>query len=111
MEGCELVNKFSVSVDLEANAAYVAMSDEAVVATREASPEVLVDLDQFGMVVGVEFLRVDAEIPFERLTQDFHIHSDVVERLRDWRPSIATRLTAHAEGTTATKRSGKFLPA
>lgn len=97
--------KFSVSVDLDANAAYVAMSDEEIMTTRDASDEVLVDLDRFGIVAGIEFLRIDAEIPFQRLIDEFHVHSDDVEKLRSLRPSIAGRMQIAAEGTSSFARA------
>lgn len=100
--------KFSVSVDYDANAAYVMMSDEPIVSTAQASDDVLVDLDELRMVVGIEFLRIDAVIPFQRLIDDFHVHSDDVERLRALRPSIAGHLNSAAEGTTSTSRTGTF---
>lgn len=102
--------KFSVSVDYDANAAYVSMSDEEIVATIAASDEVLVDLDALRMVVGIEFLRIDAEIPFQRLVDDFHVHTNDVEKLRALRPSIAGHLQAAAEGISTTSTSRSFAP-
>lgn len=93
-------NKFSISVDFVADAAYVKMSGARVASTRQMTDEVLVDLDEFGMVVGIEFLRIAAEIPFQRLTDDFHVHSADVELLRQLRPSIAGYLASSAEGTS-----------
>lgn len=106
-----MTKKFSVSVDFDANAAYIAMSDEDVAATREASQEILVDLDQFGVVAGIEFLRIDAEIPFQKLIDDFHVHSDDVDRLRALRPSIAGRFQSAADGESTVTRKGVFQTA
>jgi uncharacterized protein YuzE len=83
-------SRFSVSVDIEANAAYITMSDEKVVTTKQVTDEVLVDLDAMRVVVGIEVLRVDAPIPFQRLIDEFHVHSDDVELLRLIRPNVAS---------------------
>lgn len=49
----------TVEVDHDAEAAYIALSAAPVARTVEVSPEVLVDLDQAGAVVGVELLTLD----------------------------------------------------
>lgn len=43
-------------VDEESGCAYVQLKDSEVVETREISPGVLVDVDDSGEVVGIEFL-------------------------------------------------------
>ncbi len=101
--------KFVVSIDVEANAAYVGMSDREVRQTREASDEILVDLDQYDVVVGIEFLRIDAEIPFSRLVDEFHVHSDDIEQLHRLRPSVAASMMSSAEGVSAPTRSRAFV--
>lgn len=95
-----MTKRFLVTVDFDANAAYVSMSDEEVTSTKHASEDVLVDLDAFNVVAGVEFLRLDAEIPFQTLVDDFHVHSEDVELLRALRPSIGARLHSAADGMT-----------
>jgi uncharacterized protein YuzE len=97
---------FTVSVDIEANAAYIAMSREPVATTKQVTDEVLVDLDAMNVVVGVEVLRIDAIIPFQRLIDEFHVHSTDVEMLRLLRPSVgaAVSLRQGADGVAATVR-------
>lgn len=97
--------KFSVSVDIDADAAYITMSDASVDSTVEVSDEVLVDLDAYRVVVGIEFLRIEAEIPFQRLIDDFHVHSSDIEKLRALRPSISWRLQSAAEGASEVRSS------
>lgn len=93
---------FTVTVDLEANAAYILMSDEEVARTVAVSDEVMIDLDKFGIAAGIECLRIEAEIPFQKLIDDFHVHSTDVEKLRRLRPSISSSLMSHgAEGTSS----------
>lgn len=95
-----MTRKFFVEVDSTANAAYISMSDEDVVETKQITDDVLVDFDQFRIVAGIELLRIDAEIPFQKLIDDCHVHSDDVEILRRLRPSIGHHLRSTAEGTT-----------
>jgi uncharacterized protein YuzE len=93
-----------VEVDREVNAAYVTLSGEEVVRTVQVNPSVLVDLDRMGMVVGIEVLSIDAELPLAQLSTDFHVHSEVVGLLHKLRPSIGfqyARFQQSAEGVSA----------
>lgn len=56
-----------LTVDTQADAAYLELSDEPVESTCQVSEEVLVDLDADGLVVGVEVLRMDAVVDVLRL--------------------------------------------
>lgn len=67
-----------VEVDQIAGAAYFRMSAETVHETVEAQPDLMVDLDRNGVVVGVELLRLGAPVPWESIGQQFHIRSEVV---------------------------------
>lgn len=92
---------FAVEIDFDAGAAYVTMTDRVVASTALLGHGVNVDLDQFGVVVGIELLTLEAEIPFNRLLDDFHVHSADVDLLRSLRPTIAQSvLHIAAEGST-----------
>ena len=108
MEGRGIMAKstFTVSVDIEANAAYIAMSREPVASTTQVTDDVLVDLDAMNVVVGVEVLRIDAVIPFQRLIDEFHVHSTDVELLRLLRPSVGASVSLRqgTDGVAATVR-------
>lgn len=97
---------FTVSVDMEANVAYIAMSHEPVASSKQITDDVLVDLDAMNVVVGVEVLRIDAEIPFQRLVDEFHVHSSDIELLRLLRPSVGAAVSIHlgADGIAAPAR-------
>lgn len=83
----------------------VTPTPEARPYTREASEEVLVDLDEFNVVVGIEMLSIDGDIPFQRLIDDFHVHSSDVDLLRALRPSIGARLAQGADGVSSAARA------
>lgn len=91
---------FTVSVDLDANAAYIKMTSREVAKSVEAGSGVLVDLDELGVVVGIEVLSIDAEIPYSRLITDFHVHRDDVEILRMLRPSVRASIMRSNDGTS-----------
>ena len=87
-------SQITVRVDHDADAAYIRLSDEPVRRTVEVTPEVMVDLDEMNVAVGVEVLRLEAEIPYSQLTTDFHVRSEVVETLRRIRPSVSSFLVS-----------------
>lgn len=79
-----------VEVDHVAEAAYVRFNDAEVARTVAFNEEINIDLDQFGVVVGIEVLTLGAEIPFSALITEYHVESKKVELLRLLRPSVAT---------------------
>jgi uncharacterized protein YuzE len=92
--------RISVEVDLQANAAYVLLTDQPVVKTVELNDEVIVDLDSNDMVVGIETLRIDAPIPFKDLATRFHVHSDVIALLELIRPNPSAFVKFHFAADT-----------
>jgi uncharacterized protein YuzE len=78
-----------VVLDVEAGLAYVTLSDAGVARTVALTDAINLDLDEFNVVVGMEVLDLDAEIPFSRLVDDFHVPTTTVEILRLMRPSVA----------------------
>jgi len=82
--------KARLSIDLEADAAYLKVSDNTVVRTSEVSPGVQVDLDEYNMVVGVEVLALDVEIPVEELTTKYHMREEQMLILGAIRPSVTS---------------------
>ena len=87
-----------IELDTVANAAYVALSDNEIVMTRQVTDLVLVDLDAMNVVVGIEVLSLTAELPFQRLADEFHVHSDVIETLRRIRPSVGAFVAMTSTG-------------
>lgn len=93
----------TMTVDYEAAAAYISLTDEPVARTIELTDEILVDLDGMDVVVGVEVLDLSEPIPFERLADVCHVHSDTIDALRRIRPNVEgfVSLMSAAEGTAA----------
>jgi len=107
------MSQIKLEVDLVAGAAYVRLSSAAIHHTVEATEDVLIDLDELNIVVGIEVLRLSAEIPFGRLVDDFHVHTDVVDLLRQIQPSVAgfLELTHASEGATDSVHGTTAAPA
>ena len=77
-----------LKVDNDAGAAYISLSDEPVHETLQFNEDVLIDLDQHRVAVGIEVLDLDAEIPYRELEHDYHVHSKVINELKAIRPTI-----------------------
>jgi uncharacterized protein YuzE len=105
------MSSITVEIDHMADAAYVRLSAGAVERSVPVGDEVVVDLDDMGVVVGIEMLALDAEIPYSVLVTDFHVHSEVAELLRRLRPSITGFLSlSMGEGKVAAG-AGSRVPA
>lgn len=91
-------------IDREARAAYITLRDDEVARTCQVTESVLVDLDNMGVVVGVEVLSLTAKIPFTELHEKFHVHSDTIEALRIIQPTVSSFLMMHAADGVSTVR-------
>jgi uncharacterized protein YuzE len=101
MEG---LMSIKVEVDQSVGAAYIELSSNAVDRTEKLGGGILVDLDAMNVVVGIEVLSLDAELPLARLRDEFHVHSSVVDLLERLRPTIGyqvSRFQQATEGTSA----------
>lgn len=103
----------SITVDTALNAAYIQLSNEPVARTVEFNDLVLVDVDEFGVAVGIEVLDEGAPLPFSELITDFHVHSEVVDLLRVIRPDVSSylKLTYANDGVSAAKATSNLIPA
>jgi uncharacterized protein YuzE len=75
--------RFSMTVDTEANAAYLQLSDEEVARTIVFSEDIYVDVDQMDMVVGIEVLDLGVQVPLDDLATRFHISSETYAKVLD----------------------------
>lgn len=95
----------SIEVDTVVNAAYIRLSDNEVVRTVEFNEEILIDLDDMNVVVGIEVLDEGAALPFEELHTRYHVHNDVLELLQLIRPDVSSflELSQGSEGSTQSR--------
>jgi len=77
-----------LTIDTDADAAYVSMSERVVTQSLELGGGIIVDFDDMYVVVGIEILGLDTQIPLQRLIDDFYVHSDDVAILRSIQSSI-----------------------
>lgn len=95
-----------ITVDATLGCAYIELSKTDVARTIEFSEEILIDVDKFGVAVGIELLDEGTVLPFEELVDRFHVHSDVVELLRLIRPDVKSFL----DMTTGTDGVSQSVP-
>ena len=55
-----------ITIDKEANAMYIEVSDEKFAKNRKIDDETILDLDAEGKIIGIELLNLS-----ERMTKDF----------------------------------------
>jgi len=87
-----------VMVDHSVDAAYIELSSNEIVRTVKLESGVMVDLDDMNVVVGIEIFGIDAELPLQRLHDEFHVRSDVLNILYTLRPSIGFQLAQFKQG-------------
>lgn len=106
-------SKITLEMDHDVEAAYIRLSNERIAFTEELNQHVMVDLDEMRVVVGVEILGFRTKIPFTRLHEEYHVHSRVVEQLRQIQPSIEgyVSLTSGYDGTVVSTRKGALVSA
>lgn len=102
-----------IRVDTTVNAAYIRLSENAVVRTVDVNDQIMVDVDEYGVAVGIEVLDEGEPLPFQQLVDDFHVHSDVVELLRLIRPNVASflRFTQGSDGVSSAEPARTLQPA
>lgn len=105
-----------LEVDTVAEAAYFLVTDRGtkVAKTIEFNDEILVDLDDFGMVVGVEVLTLQTEVPVAQLAQRFHFIPGAREALEFLVPHMRTAhqtTSVSSRVNAVTRARNDFLPA
>jgi uncharacterized protein YuzE len=56
------LKKVDVQIDSDSNTAYIAIADKEVERTISLGEEIDIDLDETGLIVGIELLYLNAEI-------------------------------------------------
>ena len=73
------MSRITIEVDTVVHAAYIKLSDAPVVRTVDFNGQIMIDLDEFGIAVGIEVLDERVPLPFTELVSDFHVHTDVAD--------------------------------
>ena len=95
-------DQIRVSIDLSVDAAYIKIADHPVARTRELTDDVLVDLDSYDVVVGIELLTLNAAIPLSALATECHVPQAALAIIASLEPGLASRFMVAAEGTAST---------
>lgn len=88
-----------VTVDHSVNAAYIELADAEVERTVKLRDAVMIDLDKYGMVVGIEMLGIDVDLPLQQLRDEYHVDSKVVDVLYNLRPNLGYQLARFQQTT------------
>jgi uncharacterized protein YuzE len=91
-----------LTIDESANSAYIRLLSSPVKISKTINDDVIIDLNEMDVVVGIEILDLEAEIPFTELITEFHVHSQTVELLRRLRPSISGFMSGFSNDGTQT---------
>lgn len=97
--------RIRLEVDLEVGASDISLADRPVATTREFNDAISVDLDELGVVVGIEVLGLATTIPYDELARRYHIHSDVLAAVNLIRPSVGYFAEMHFTGDSSTSLS------
>lgn len=103
--------QIKIEVDSTVDAAYIRLSSNHVVTTEAVTDDVMVDLDAMRVVVGIEVLSLNADIPFSTLVTKYHVHSDVIELLRRVRPTVAGFVFSMSSESSSKVTSSMLMPA
>lgn len=93
-----------IAYDATVDATYITLSDKKIVRTVQFNDDIMIDVDQYDMAVGVEILDQYAPLPFTELCDKYHVHSDVIALLKLIRPDVNSflRLTVGNDGAATT---------
>ena len=90
-----------LTIDQFANSAYIRLLNKQVKVSKMIKDDIVIDLDEMNLVIGIEILDLEAEIPFTELVSEYHVHSTTVDLLRKLRPSISGFISGFSsEGRT-----------
>lgn len=75
------------SLDMQADALYITLTDEPVANTTEVDSGTLVDLDAAGRVVGIEVIRPNRPWPLDEILARFDLTASQKRELRAYFPA------------------------
>jgi uncharacterized protein YuzE len=101
-------HRLSLEIDQGAGAAYLRFGDGQVARSVEFTEDLIVDLDEHEMVLGIEILDLSRSVPLDQLTERFHIRTEAFTTLLQ---ALRSSTTAHQVGTpTSAVATGSLTP-
>lgn len=96
-----------VEIDTAVDAGYIRVSNDPVATSSQFNDSIVVDLDKYGRVVGIEVLELACPLPVRDLSATYHMTDEAISVLRHIRPSIESLTTrsATARSSSAVRRS------
>lgn len=101
-----------LTVDTEASAAYIQLSDKTIIRTAQVTNRVNVDLDDLGVAVGIELLTLRGPYPIEDIIAATHVRSEQEASIRGLLVGDLAQLTIQTTSGGASSRGlarGDFL--
>ena len=99
----------TLELDEEADVAYLKVGVGEVAQTIEYNDSMMIDLDAYGMVIGIEVLGGMVEIPVDDLIERYHIRSAAAGLLQSLDRQIASRSVASANRAPGTRPTQGLL--
>ena len=65
----------TVELDEASGLAYIRFSDDTVVRTTALTDAINIDLDEYGVAVGIGVLDLETEMPFQRFITEFNVRT------------------------------------
>jgi len=101
-----------LTIDTEATAAYIQLSDGKIVRTVRVAKRVNVDLDDLGVAVGIELLTLRGPYPVEEIIAATHVRSEQEASIRGLLAGDLAQLTIQTASSDLGGRAvarGDFL--
>lgn len=96
----------TIEMDEVADAAYMKFgSDRPVARTEEFSEAIMVDLDEFGVAIGIEVLELETPLPIDELNHRYHIPSEAADLLR-----VIVQRASESNRTVAASGYSRVVP-
>jgi len=100
----------SVEIDQEADAAYVQLSAGQVARTAAFSETINIDLDQHGVVLGIELLDLEESIPLDDIAEQYHIRTEALRTLLESLKPVRSQTTVAGSTVSGQLPSGVVQP-
>ena len=70
------MHKIDFSFDPDADSWYIQLNERHIYRVKKISNHLVLDIDEDGMIVGINYLTIGANIPFDVLKKDYGLTSE-----------------------------------
>lgn len=76
----EITYEFDTELDL----CYIKISRAHIYSTKQISPNIIIDLDEDGNIVGIECLQLGLQLPYKKLRDEFGLCKEYEEQIKQY---------------------------